>query len=101
MAAATSGWRVPDSWPLNAKSLRPCRAMSAMILSLSSGSGGLVTSGDECATRRSSSTLGGRKAPGLMPSYPLPGLQEDEAATPGLLPWVETHPSQWGTSRRG
>ncbi|GAA3383291.1 hypothetical protein GCM10017750_52910 [Streptomyces racemochromogenes] len=92
MAAATSGCRVPDSWPLNANALRPCRAMSAMVLSLSSGSGGPVTSGDECATRRLSSTLGGRKAPGLMPSYPLAGLQEDDGAGPRVLPWVEIPP---------
>ncbi|GHD73618.1 hypothetical protein GCM10010336_46200 [Streptomyces goshikiensis] len=92
MAAATSGWRVPDSWPLNANALRPCRAMSAMVLSLSFGSGGLVTSGDECATRRLSSTLGIGKAPGLMPSYPLAGLQEDDEAAPRVLPWVETAP---------
>jgi hypothetical protein len=42
------------------------------------GSGGCLTSGDECCTRRLTSNLGARRRRVVMPSYRLPGLPEDE-----------------------
>jgi hypothetical protein len=42
------------------------------------GSGGCLTSGDECCTRRLTSNLWVRGRSVVMPSYRLPGLPEDE-----------------------
>ncbi|GGU95829.1 hypothetical protein GCM10010260_34200 [Streptomyces filipinensis] len=49
-----------------------------LTVSVVVGSGGRLTSGDECCTRRLTSNLGAERAPGVMPSYRLPGLPEDE-----------------------
>ncbi|GFE25624.1 hypothetical protein Sliba_60770 [Streptomyces nigrescens] len=63
--------------------------------------GGRLTSGDECTARRLKTTLGTRAAAGVMPSYRLVGLQEDEGTAPRVLLWVERHVQDLGTSRRG
>ncbi|KFK86555.1 hypothetical protein IX27_26775 [Streptomyces sp. JS01] len=60
-----------------------------------------MTSGDECFTRRLISTLGKRRAQGVMPAYRMAGLPEDEGSSVGVLPWVETDPRRLGSSRRG
>ena len=84
MAVATRGWR----WPEGRVLVRG--AVKAMGPLLSCRRGGCVTSGDECCTRRLTSTLGIRQGPGVMPAYRLPGLPEDEPRPRGVLPWVET-----------
>lgn len=98
MAVATSGWRVPDDGrlPNAACALRPRvriivrAAVSAMVPLLTCcGSGGHLTSGDECNARRSTSTLGTAEAQVVMPAYRMPGLPEDEPSVLGVLPWVE------------
>ncbi|GAA2810246.1 hypothetical protein GCM10019017_65300 [Streptomyces showdoensis] len=66
-----------------------------------SDAAGAVTSGDECCTRRLTSTLGSGEAPDVMPAYRLPGLREDDDRPPGVLPWVETPPPWLGVFPEG
>ncbi|GAO09966.1 hypothetical protein TPA0598_06_01310 [Streptomyces lydicamycinicus] len=63
--------------------------------------GGRLTSGDECTTRRLKTTLGTRAAAGVMPSYRMGGLHEDDLTASRVLLWVEKHVQGLGTSPRG
>ncbi|GGW19531.1 hypothetical protein GCM10018980_56780 [Streptomyces capoamus] len=79
MSVATKGWRRPVRRGANAGRRGAVWAMVPLLtVSVVFSSGGCLTSGDECRTRRLSSNLGAGRAPGVMPSYRLPGLQKDE-----------------------
>lgn len=79
MSVATSGWRRPVRREANAVRRGAGWAMVPLLtVSVVVGSGGCLASGDECCTRRLTSNLGARRTPGVMPSYRLPGLPEDE-----------------------
>lgn len=64
------------------------------------GSGGRLTSGDECYTRRLTSNLGVRASPGVMPSYRLPGLPEDEPLPAMYSPGWRRRARSQGLPRR-
>jgi hypothetical protein len=72
-AARTAGFGCAGQCPRCRKSHGPSPDRSVVV-----GSGGCLTSGDECCTRRLTSNLGVRGSPHVMPSYRLPGLPEDE-----------------------
>ncbi|GAA3155157.1 hypothetical protein GCM10017687_86410 [Streptomyces echinatus] len=79
MTVATKGWRRPVRRGANAVRRGAVWAMVPLLtVSVVVDSGGYLTSGDECCTRRLTSNLGARRARDVMPSYRLPGLPEDE-----------------------
>ena len=74
---------------------------SGQVVILSFGGGGRLTSGDECFARRLTSTLGAAAAPVVTPSYPFPGLPEDDGEDPGYSPGWRRGPRSPGSSPSG
>ncbi|GAA2308311.1 hypothetical protein GCM10010431_30290 [Streptomyces kunmingensis] len=122
MAVATNGCRRPVAGLAKGTVLRVHvlrnavvrGVVSAMVLSRSNpqvppdgsggivkcGSGGYLTSGDECCTRRLTSNLWAAAGGDVMPSYRMPGLPEDDRSPPAYSPGWRRRPASRGVPRR-